>query len=160
MVMSSLTFPGDLFAEVDELQRQIERVFAPRYPSSSIRAVGRGAFPAVNIGTTPDAIEVYAFAPGLDPSSLEVTVDRGLLTIAGNRAKSVEPGKNGNVYAQERPSGSFRRTVSLPDDADPAKPASGRQPPPRADSKRPDRGAAAAADPPPAAARRSANRRR
>lgn len=121
MVMSSLTFPGDLFAEVDELQRQIERVFAPRYPSSSIRAVGRGAFPAVNIGTTPDAIEVYAFAPGLDPSSLEVTVDRGLLTIAGNRAKSVEPGKNGNVYAQERPSGSFRRTVSLPDDADPAK---------------------------------------
>ena len=81
-------FPGDPFADFDELQRQMERLFSPR-GSSSIRAVQRGTFPAVNIGVTPDAVEIYAFAPGIDPKSLDVSVDKGLLTIAGQRKGSV-----------------------------------------------------------------------
>ena len=54
-------FPGDPFSDFDELQRQMERLFSPR-GSSSIRAVQRGTFPAVNIGVTPDAVEIYALA--------------------------------------------------------------------------------------------------
>ena len=118
MYPSLLRFPGDLFAEFDELQRQMERLFgAPG--ASSIRAVQRGSFPAINIGTTPEAVEIYAFAPGIDPSSLEVSVDRGLLTIAGRRDARAE-GK-ATVYARERLVGEFRRVVSLPEDADPAR---------------------------------------
>ena len=79
-------FPGDLYADFDELQRQMERLFTPR-SRSSIRAVQR-AFPPVNVGVTPDAVEIYAFAPGIDPSSLDVSVDKGLLTIAGQRKAS------------------------------------------------------------------------
>jgi HSP20 family protein len=63
-----------------------------------------------------------ALAPGLDPSALQLTVDRGLLIIAGERKNAVpEAGDATSVYAQERFSGSFRRVVSLPDDTDPAK---------------------------------------
>lgn len=113
-------FPGDPFADFDELQRQMERLFSPR-GSSSIRAVQRGTFPAVNIGVTPDAVEIYAFAPGIDPKSLDVSVDKGLLTIAGQRKGSVRDDRKEklNVYSRERPEGEFRRVVSLPDDADP-----------------------------------------
>jgi len=113
-------FPGDPFADFDELQRQMERLFSPR-GSSSIRAVQRGTFPAVNIGVTPDAVEIYAFAPGIDPKSLDVSVDKGLLTIAGDRKGSVpdDPKPKLNVYSRERAEGEFRRVVSLPDDADP-----------------------------------------
>jgi HSP20 family protein len=86
---------------------------------TSIRAAGGTAFPAINIGSTADAVEVYAFAPGLDASKLDVTVDNNLLTLAGER-KLAEPPQGGSVYAEERFDGTFRRAISLPDDVDPA----------------------------------------
>jgi len=87
MYASLLSSPGSLFAEFDRLQRELQQVFST---PSSIRAVARGAFPAVNIGMTPSSVEVYAFAPGIDPSTLDVSVDRGLLTIAGQRSAQME----------------------------------------------------------------------
>jgi len=49
-----------------------------------------------------------------------VSVDKGLLTIAGQRKGSTPDRKEKlNVYSRERPEGEFRRVVSLPDDADP-----------------------------------------
>ncbi|HEY0887147.1 MAG TPA: Hsp20/alpha crystallin family protein, partial [Ramlibacter sp.] len=70
----------------------------------------------------PESVEIMALAPGLEPDSLQLTVDRGLLVIAGERKSQVpEPGDSTSVYAQERFAGSFRRVVSLPEDADPAK---------------------------------------
>lgn len=83
MYGSLLSAPGTLFAEFDRLQRELQQAFTT---PSSIRAVARGSFPAVNLGTTPSSVEIYAFAPGIDPATLEVSVDRGLLTIAGQRA--------------------------------------------------------------------------
>ncbi|HEX6704031.1 MAG TPA: Hsp20/alpha crystallin family protein [Albitalea sp.] len=119
MVPSLMSFPGDVFADFDALQRQIDRLLGNRPFNASIRAVERGSFPAVNIGTTADAVEIFAFAPGIDMSKLDVTVDKGLLTIAGERRRQVEGGAKQTVYASERPAGSFRRVVSLPEDADP-----------------------------------------
>jgi HSP20 family protein len=125
MIASTLTFPGDLFADFDELSRQFERVLAQRAsPTSSIRAVARGTFPAVNIGATPEAIEVYAFAPGLDAKSIDVTVDKGVLVISGERRTSLtqdEADPKRSVYARERPWGAFRRVIALPEDADPSR---------------------------------------
>jgi HSP20 family protein len=156
MYTSLLSAPGGLFAEFDRLQRELQQAFAT---PSSIRAVARGSFPAVNIGSTPNSIEVYAFAPGIDPATLEVNVDRGVLSIAGERkpqsaagatpAGSQQGAQQGsqdgpqqasqegsgqgtvqtsqqasparqdvNVYVRERFTGSFRRAVSLPEDAD------------------------------------------
>ncbi|TMH29960.1 MAG: Hsp20/alpha crystallin family protein [Betaproteobacteria bacterium] len=120
MVPSLMRYPGDLFADFDELQRQMDRLFGASGLNSSIRAVQRGSFPAVNVGTTPDAIEIYAFAPGIDAASLDVSVDKGLLTIAGKRKPSV-PERNDKitVYSRERFDGPFRRVISLTEDADP-----------------------------------------
>jgi HSP20 family protein len=65
---------------------------------------------------------VQALAPGLDPSKLEITVDRGLLVIAGERGSDLpQQGERASVYANERFTGRFRRVVSLPEDADPAR---------------------------------------
>ncbi|KAA6127052.1 Hsp20/alpha crystallin family protein [Cupriavidus cauae] len=87
MYASLLSSPGSLFAEFDRLQRELQQFLST---PSSIRAVARGAFPAVNIGMTPSSVEVYAFAPGIDPSTLDVSVDRGLLTIAGQRSAQMQ----------------------------------------------------------------------
>jgi len=122
MFPSLTRFPGDLFAEMEGLQRQVEQLLGTRRAPSSIRAAARGAFPAINMGVTQDAVEVYEFTPGVDPASIEVSVDKGLLTISGERRTEL-PGESEKVsiYAQERFEGSFRRAIGLPEDADTAR---------------------------------------
>ncbi|MBN3758700.1 Hsp20/alpha crystallin family protein [Paraburkholderia sp. Tr-20389] len=115
--MSDFYFGTDLFSELDRLQRHVSGVFGGGFPSS-IRSSRAGTFPGLNIGTTDDAIEIVAFAPGIDPSKLELSIDKGLLTIAGER--SARPAEEGaRAYAQERFKGTFRRVVELPQQADP-----------------------------------------
>lgn len=122
MYPSLTRFPGDLFADFEGLQRQVEQILGASGWPSSIRAASRGAFPAVNVGTTEEAIEIYAFAPGIDPAKIEVSVDKGLLTLAGERtADTPKESDKVSVYARERFAGAFKRVVSLPEDADSAK---------------------------------------
>jgi HSP20 family protein len=110
-------FPRDLFSEFDRLQRELQGVFAD---SPAIRGLGRGGYPALNVGTTTESVEVYAFAPGLDPATIEVDLDRGVLTLAGERKGLEAPGDaKATVHIEERFGGRFRRVVSLPDDVDP-----------------------------------------
>jgi HSP20 family protein len=120
-VNATFGFAGDLFPEFTQLQQQLDQLFRGG-TSSDIRALARGAFPPVNVGTSPDTIEVIGFAPGVDPKQLQITIDKGLLVIAGERREDTGKRNDGEtVYAQERFSGSFRRVISLPDDADPGR---------------------------------------
>lgn len=122
MYPSLTTFPGDLFSEFETLQRQVEHLLGARSWPSSIRAASRGAFPALNMGVTENAVEIYAFAPGLDPAKIEVSLDKGLLVLSGERTDALpDESEKVSVYADERFSGQFRRAVSLPEDADPAR---------------------------------------
>jgi HSP20 family protein len=112
---------GSLFPEMTWLQQQLEEMLQPA-SVSGIRSTARGAFPAVNVGSTADSIEVIAFVPGVDPKEVEITIQRGLLTLSGERAsESTQRSSGTNVYAQERFAGKFRRVISLPEDADPTK---------------------------------------
>lgn len=121
MYESILNQPGSLFGQFERLRRELDDVFGVSGLSGGIRSVAPGTVPAVNIGRTPTNVEIYAFAPGLDASKIEVTLDRGVLRIAGERVSGI-PADNPKVqvYARERGTGSFTRAVSLPDDVDPA----------------------------------------
>ena len=88
---------------------------------TSIRSVAPGTVPAINVGRAPTSVEIYAFVPGLDASKVEVTLDRGVLRISGERASGIPEGNaKVQVYTRERGTGSFTRAISLPDDVDPA----------------------------------------
>lgn len=120
MLQASFRPASDLFGELNRLQSVLDQVFRP-LERSSIRALAGGTFPVINVGSTPESLEIMALAPGLDPASLQVTADRGLLVIAGER-QGAQPDREGTaVYAQERFTGPFRRVVNLPEDADPAR---------------------------------------
>ena len=128
MYPSMLKGPGDLFADFSRLQDRLDELFGDVREPSSIRAVARqGAFPVLKVGTGQEATEIYAFAPGLDPSTIDVSVEKGLLTISGTRstrrddAKDAKDAKEEIAYARERFEGAFRRVVSLPEDADTAR---------------------------------------
>ena len=110
-------FPRDLLAEIDRLQRDMRQAADL---SPSIRGLPRDGFPAFNVGSTDQALEIYAFAPGVDPATLEVTLERGLLTIAGERKGSAPRAQDkATVHINERFEGRFRRVMTLPEDADP-----------------------------------------
>ncbi|MBI5276311.1 MAG: Hsp20/alpha crystallin family protein [Burkholderiales bacterium] len=112
---------ADLFAELNRLQGLVDQAFGPA-DRTSIRGQQGAGFPVLNVGATPDSVEVMALAPGLDADKLELSVDRGLLIIAGERASQLpEDRERTNLYASERFTGRFRRVVSLPEDADPQK---------------------------------------
>lgn len=111
-------FARDVFSEFDRLQREMAQAFDTLSPS--IRGIARGGYPALNVGHTPQAVEIYAFAPGVDPATLDVQVDRGVLTIAGERkTHAPQNGEKSTLHVNERFAGRFRRVLSLPDDADP-----------------------------------------
>ena len=105
--------PRDLFAELDRLQRELQQGFEL---GPSIRGRARG-FPALNVGGTPRSVEIYAFASGLDPASIEVQIEKGVLTIAGERKLDEVP-ESATLHIDERFAGRFRRVISLPDDID------------------------------------------
>ena len=110
-------FSRDLFAELDRLQREVQQAFEL---TPSIRGFGRSGFPALNVGTTPGSVEIYAFAPGLDPSSIDLSIERGVLTLSGERPNDLpKEDTQAATHINERVSGAYRRVVSLSDDVDP-----------------------------------------
>ena len=114
MIYRSL-FPRDVLAELDRLQREMQQGFRL---SPSIRGIARGGFPAMNVGGTPQSVEIYAFAPGIDPATLDVQIEKGVLTVAGEHQRQAA-GEEATVHIDERFEGRFRRVVTLPDDVDP-----------------------------------------
>ena len=115
--MSGIHNGHDLFDEFARVQRQVANLFGELPPG--IRAVRPGAFPALNIGATDDAIEIVAFAPGMAAADFDVSIDKDLLTISGERKPSPrDEGDDVRTYAQERFHGTFRRVVELPQNAD------------------------------------------
>ncbi len=89
---------------------------ASPYPAS-IRAVARGSYPAINVGSTAEGVEVYVFAAGLDREQLNLDIQQNLLTISGQSTPRRPEGDR--AYLNERFSGQFRRSLSLPEDIDP-----------------------------------------
>ena len=66
----------------------------------------------VNVYETDDAFVVKAFAPGLTPDDLSISVEQGSVTLHGELKAEELSGLR--PLLQERPSGSFTRTFTLP----------------------------------------------
>jgi HSP20 family protein len=119
-MFGSLTnFEGGLFDELRRMQRETDEMFGPRTWPSGIRSVAPGTYPPINVGATNDGVDVYLFAAGLDPKTLDISIQQNLLTVAGER--KVDVPDNAEYYRQERFSGPFKRVISLPEDVDPDK---------------------------------------
>lgn len=125
---------SSIWDDFQRLQRELDSLFGPGLGRTSIRSVAGGTFPAINVGTTEDAVQVYVFAPGIDMDQLDLSIQRNVLTLSGAR-NQVQPGSEqpqadfeqgggssratGGYHLRERFNGSFRRVVGLPEDVDP-----------------------------------------
>jgi HSP20 family protein len=74
--------------------------------------------PRVDVKEEQDRFVLYADLPGIDPDQIEVSMDKGILTIKGER--SSETSEDTDRFSRiERRYGSFYRRFALPDSADP-----------------------------------------
>lgn len=110
---------GGLFDDFRRLEREMEQLFGAGPWPSGIRSVARGTYPPINIGSTPEQVDVYLFAAGLNTESLDISIQKNLLTIDGQRRLINEEGAS--YFRRERFDDAFHRVVTLPDDVDPDK---------------------------------------
>lgn len=73
--------------------------------------------PRVDIKEENQRFVIYADIPGVDPANIEVSMEKGILTIKGERAVE-KTEQNGRFTRVERTHGSFHRRFALPDSAD------------------------------------------
>lgn len=73
--------------------------------------------PRLDVSETDQELLISAELPGMEPEDIDISLDRGMLTISGEkRAEKEEKGKR--FYRVERSFGSFHRSVPLPDEVD------------------------------------------
>lgn len=105
--------------EMDELFRAFEEDFwdLPSFRFSFLPGVSARSYPLINIAEDKDNLYIEALAPGVNPDTLEVSVLNNTVKIAGEKpaVKDVKPEA---FHRNERSSGKFIRTVSLPVDVD------------------------------------------
>jgi HSP20 family protein len=107
----------DVFNEFRRLERTFDALLdgtSGLTGARNIRAFSSGEFPPINVASTPESVTVYLFAPGIDPKTLDVSIQQNVLSISGERA--LQQREDGTYFRQERFSGPFRRVVALPDD--------------------------------------------
>jgi HSP20 family protein len=70
--------------------------------------------PAVDVAENDKAYEITAELPGLDEKNIDIKLDKGGLTIKGEKREETEEKKK-DYYVSERRYGAFERYFALPD---------------------------------------------
>ena len=114
-----------------ELRRFHNRLYRPWLGSNpagttaNYGADGREWSIPLDIVQEEDKYVLRASLPGIAPENIEVSIDHGVLTIKGRtEAEAEDQQEDGSYMVRERRSGSFSRSLRLPEsvDADQAKP--------------------------------------
>lgn len=99
----------------DEVRQAFGRFFQDEESDSSNVVTSQWA-PRVDIREDEQRFVILADIPGVDPAQIEVSMDKGILTIKGER--QALGGEGGKYTRVERAHGVFHRRFALPDSAD------------------------------------------
>ena len=102
---------------VDLLHRDLDRLAARRLPAADGDAAVTDWVPAVDIIEEKERFVLRADVPGVDPADIEISMDAGVLSVAGQRTHESRD-EDAGLQRMERVTGRFFRRFSLPDTAD------------------------------------------
>ncbi len=100
----------------NEIKQVFDRFFDNGEADGSAVVTAQWA-PLVDIKEETDRFVIYADLPGIDPADIDVQMDKGILSIKGERGSesSMQTERFSRI---ERRYGSFHRRFALPDSAD------------------------------------------
>lgn len=110
------SFWGHDLAPTEDVRRVLNRFFSGDDNDQSTVETSQWA-PRVDIREEDKGFRILVDVPGVDPSTIEVSMDKSILTIKGERAVEAEE-NGGRLTRQERVYGTFHRRFSLPESAD------------------------------------------
>lgn len=103
---------------VNRLSRDLDRLFSQSaYNGDESRSAVVDWAPPVDIREEDKQFVLQADLPGVDPKDIEITMEKGLLTLRGRRQIEARDEKSGYRHV-ERIAGEFYRRFTLPDTAD------------------------------------------
>jgi HSP20 family protein len=103
-----------LLTSIDPFVQEFERQF-DRLARQAAAEAGGAVMPMDGIRRADDVVLRFDL-PGIDPDSIEVTVDRGVLSVSAQREE--EYGEDERVFVRERVMGTFTRRVYLSEHLD------------------------------------------
>jgi HSP20 family protein len=105
---------------VFSLRREIDRLFEDTFGNVQSQGAGRGEWiPAVDIREDDKELTLEFELPGVAPDHVEVTAEKGVLTVRGEkRGERKEGDEEGRYHLIERSYGSFSRSFQLPQGID------------------------------------------
>jgi HSP20 family protein len=110
--------------EVSTIQNEMNRLFNTFFEApgghSNGSTTARRWIPAMDVVETNDDFVLRADLPGLSEQDVSIELEDSVLTISGQRKAEHEERKEG-FYRVERASGSFSRSLTLPEGVDPEK---------------------------------------
>lgn len=113
----------DPLRTLSQLQNEMNRLFQDRLegeePTGSSMVTSDWS-PPVDVAEDESQYLITADVPGVDPDSIEITLENGVLTIAGQRRPETEE-ELAKYKRVERVRGNFHRRFTLPDTADESK---------------------------------------
>lgn len=95
---------------LDEMRHEVDRLFGGNLPTWTQDA---WVMPT-DVRETADAIEFTTEVPGLNPADIELTVENGVLTIAGEKKEERKEGHDDGYRLVERRYGRFERSFRVP----------------------------------------------
>lgn len=110
----------DPWSLIPRLQDDINRLFGNVDQSDSSSATAMWV-PSVDVYEYADRFEFYVDVPGVNPDTVELTLEQGVLTLAGERAERPTTQKQDDelkYVRTERGHGRFHRRFVLPDTLD------------------------------------------
>ncbi len=110
--------------ELNTIQSEMNRLFNTFFDSPA-PAGGHGSgqtlrrwIPPMDLVETEDAFVLRADLPGLSEKDVKIELEDNVLTVSGERKAEHEERKEG-YYRVERASGTFSRSLTLPEGVDP-----------------------------------------
>jgi HSP20 family protein len=109
-------WPGQSMLQ-DEIKQVFDRFFQSGDDQDESSVVTSQWAPLVDIREEAERFVIHADLPGIDPADVEILMDKGILTIKGER--KTETSEQAERYSRvERRYGNFHRRFALPDSAD------------------------------------------
>jgi HSP20 family protein len=105
----------DPWALVGRWQRHVDRVLGDNAEHADFASVSW--IPHVDVREEAERFVVVADVPGVEGKDIEITADKGVLTIRGERRSETKTASEGYERV-ERASGTFLRRFTLPESAD------------------------------------------
>jgi HSP20 family protein len=104
--------------ELGQLRREMDNLFDRFFEGWPFRPSGDARrLPVVDVSETAKEIMVEAELPGIDPKEIEISLNKNVLNLRGER-KHEEEQKGENFRRMERRYGAFSRAIVLPAEVD------------------------------------------